>query len=433
VNYLESYDLLQSKIKDKSILCIEPGNNLQGFTFTGLNIIDSNLTSLHPTSEKSEFYGRHFDYIVIHGFTLRVIESVYNIINIKEFNLSCDTFIIDLLGEGSEVYSLLEYHNIDIVNYDKLKLISPLKDYKGLEEKYPEIQFYKYPFAGPRTFCSKYNHTIHLDYQRSINFTKINPTGQSIIPANIIIKGKQWSTTQKSKLFTCLNNQFKIHRSFLVNKLVTNNLTELGFVSNLTGDGGEVNFGIFDEVIRYKNYHLEIDNDIVEHRFTVNKMLSDSYIDIVTETTHDLLPFMTEKSVKPFYNLQIPIILGYTGIVSDLRELGFDVFDDIVNHDYDTFDYSQKIDVNTDPHTIYSLNNELIVKKVNFIVEELKRLSKLDFHQIYLDLKERLIHNQNLLYELTIEDNNLVEDYGRWIFGDNITFNKNDYIEKIYI
>lgn len=423
---LQHSDLLQSEIKDKSILCIEPGNNLQNFNFTGLNIQNSDLTELHPTSDVSEFVGKHYDFIIIHGFSLRAIDSYYQDVKIEDFNLSCNTFVIDLLGEGSEVYSLLEYHNIDIVKYDNIKILSPLNDYKGLEGKYPNIEFYKYPFAGPRTFCSMYNHTIHSDYQSSNN---------DISVANKIIVGKQWTDTPKTKLFTCLNNQFKIHRSFLVNRLVENNLSDFGFVSNITGRDEISNFNVYgcDDVVSYKNYHITIQNDNMNSRFTVNKVLSDSYIDVVTETAHDLLPFMTEKSVKPFYNLQIPIILGYSGIVNDLRDMGFDVFDDIVNHEYDTFDYLIHCDANTHSSLFYGLNNELIVKKVNFIVDELKRLSKLDFHRIYLDLKERLIHNQNLLYELTIEDNNLVEDYGRWIFGDNITFNKNDYIEKIYI
>jgi len=419
---LQLSDLLWSQIKDKSILLIEPGNNIQNFIFTGLNIHNSDLNKLHPTSDISEFSGKYFDFIVIHGFLLSNIDSYYEE-GIRNFDLSCDTFVIDLLGEGSEVHHVLKC-DIDIVRYNNIKIISPLKDYKGLEEKYPDIQFYKYPFAGPRTFCCKYNHTIHYDYQ---------VTNNNLSCANRIIVGKRWTDNPKTKLFTCLNNQFKLHRSFLVNKLVVNNLTDLGFVSNITGDDSEVTFNIFDDIIRYKNYHIKIENDTVGSRFTLNKTLSNTYIDIVTETTHDLLPFMTEKSVKPFYNLQLPMILGYTGIIKDMRDVGFDMFDDIVNHDYDTFDYAQRVDVNTDDNVLYSLNNELIVKKVNFIIEELKRLSKLDFHKIYLDLKERLIHNQNLLYELTIEDNNLVEDYGRWIFGDNITFNKNDYIEKIYI
>jgi len=416
-------DLIQSEIKDKSILCIEPGNNIQDFNFSGLNIQNSELYTLEPTDNQLEYNDRYFDYIVIHGYTLHKINDYYD--NISTLNLSCDTFVIDLLGEGANVDELLNHSNLSIVKFDNIKVLTPLYDYKGLDRKYPNIEFYKYPFAGPRVFCSKYNHMIHYDYQMSIN---------NISCANKIIVGKRWSDEIKDKTYTCLNNQNRHHRSLLVDGLVNSNLINNGYVSNIQGDDKKVSIDVYNRgMVEYTNHHLKIEDDDINDRFTLKGKLSNSYVDVVTETSHELLPFMTEKSVKPFYSLQLPIILGYTGIIKDLRDMGFDVFDDIIDHSYDTFDFSLDVDAYTDRHLYLKLNYELIIKKVNFIVDELKRLSKLDFHKIYLDLKERLIHNQNLLYELTIEDNNLVEDYGRWIFGDNITFNKNDYIEKIYI
>ena len=424
MKHLQHYDLLQSEIKDKSILCIEPGNNIQNFQFSGLNIINSKLYKLEPDGDNSEYKNKYFDYIIIHGYTLDKIKEHHP--NILELNLTCDVFVIDLLGEGGNVFDLLEYFNLQIVKSNKIKLLSPLKDYKGLEEKYSNVDFYKYPFAGPRVFCSKYNHMIHSDYQLTVN---------GISCANKIIIGKKWSDDKKDKLYTCLNNNHQHHRSILVDALVKDNLVDYGYVSNLKGDDEDIEIPVYgyDDMFRYTNHQIKIENDNILDRFTVKGKLSNTYIDVVTETSHGLMPFMTEKSVKPFYSLQLPIILGYTGIINDLREMGFDVFDDIIDHKYDTFDYSVSTDVNTKPSLYTKLNNELIIKKVNFIVEELKRLLKLDFYSIYLDLKERLIHNQNLLYKLTIEDNKLVEDYGRWIFGDNITFNKNDYIETIYI
>lgn len=424
MKHLEHHELLQSKIKDKSILCIEPGNNIQNYNFSGLNIQNSELYILEITDNDLEYKDKYFDYIIIHGYTLATISEQFNYIT--NLNLSCDTFIIDLLGEGSSVGELLDKFNLEIVKSNKTKILTPLWDYKGLEEKYSDIQFYKYPFAGPRVFCSKYNHMIHSDYQLMTN---------NVFCANKIIVGKKWSGAKKDKLYTCLNNNYQHHRSILIDELIKNSLIEYGYVSNLKGNDETIKIPVYGygDVFKYTNHYVKIEEDDFTSRFTINNKLSNTYIDIVTETSHGLMPFMTEKSVKPFYSLQLPIILGYTGIIQDLRDMGFDVFDDVIDHTYDTFDFSLDVDVYTDRNLYLKLNHELIIKKVNFIVNELKRLSKLDFHKIYLDLKERLIHNQNLLYELTIEDNDLVEDYGKWIFGDNITFNKNDYIEKIYI
>lgn len=45
--------------------------------------------------------------------------------------------------------------------------------------------------------------------------------------------------------------------------------------------------------------------------------------------------FITEKSFKAFAMLQIPIWLAVPGLVECVRNLGFDVFDDVVDHSYD--------------------------------------------------------------------------------------------------
>lgn len=64
--------------------------------------------------------------------------------------------------------------------------------------------------------------------------------------------------------------------------------------------------------------------------------------------------FFTEKSAKAFLMNQIPIFIAAPGMVQALRNLGFDVFDDIVDHNYDKEDN--------------------IVKRCDMVFAELKRL-----------------------------------------------------------
>ena len=45
--------------------------------------------------------------------------------------------------------------------------------------------------------------------------------------------------------------------------------------------------------------------------------------------------FITEKTFKCFGLRQIPIWFAVPGLVREIRKLGFDLFDDLVNHDYD--------------------------------------------------------------------------------------------------
>lgn len=67
--------------------------------------------------------------------------------------------------------------------------------------------------------------------------------------------------------------------------------------------------------------------------------------------------FFTEKSAKPFLTLQLPLFIAAPGYVNQLRKLGFDVFDDIINHEYDKEDY--------------------INKRCDMVFDELTRLTKL--------------------------------------------------------
>ena len=60
------------------------------------------------------------------------------------------------------------------------------------------------------------------------------------------------------------------------------------------------------------------------------------HVNIVTETQYDQRPgIITEKTIFALLAAQIPIVIGYRGIVQDCRELGFDMFTDIVDVSYD--------------------------------------------------------------------------------------------------
>lgn len=61
-----------------------------------------------------------------------------------------------------------------------------------------------------------------------------------------------------------------------------------------------------------------------------------SFVEIVSETMFSSISFMhTEKFLHSVYGCNFPIVLSSAGAVEDLRSLGFDMFDDIVDHSYD--------------------------------------------------------------------------------------------------
>lgn len=68
----------------------------------------------------------------------------------------------------------------------------------------------------------------------------------------------------------------------------------------------------------------------------LTKVYASCAVNIVTETQYDWAPgIITEKTIMAMLAEQIPVLIGYPGIVADCKELGFDMFDDVVNTSYD--------------------------------------------------------------------------------------------------
>jgi hypothetical protein len=69
----------------------------------------------------------------------------------------------------------------------------------------------------------------------------------------------------------------------------------------------------------------------------LRNLYRDSFVEIVSESVFSSPSFMfTEKTAHAFYGCNFPIMLAGCGAVAHLRELGLDVFDDVVNHSYDS-------------------------------------------------------------------------------------------------
>jgi hypothetical protein len=78
---------------------------------------------------------------------------------------------------------------------------------------------------------------------------------------------------------------------------------------------------------------------------------TDAYCNVVTESECEEwpysrninLPFITEKTHKPFMTKQIPLFLAARGHLKYLKELGFEVMEDLLPSEYDDMNTLQKI------------------------------------------------------------------------------------------
>ena len=106
-----------------------------------------------------------------------------------------------------------------------------------------------------------------------------------------------------------------------------------------------------------------------------------SYISITTETffennSKDLV--FSEKSFKPFYGFNIPLIIGQTTGLKYLKDLGFDLFEDLFEI--------------TPTHS-----KTEIFEQLNKNLEKIKKISKLELHTFYEKNLSRIYHNFDTL------------------------------------
>jgi hypothetical protein len=68
----------------------------------------------------------------------------------------------------------------------------------------------------------------------------------------------------------------------------------------------------------------------------LRNMYRNSFVEIVSESVFSSPSFMlTEKTAHAFYGCNFPIILSGCGAVAHLRDIGLDMFDDVIDHGYD--------------------------------------------------------------------------------------------------
>lgn len=212
--------------------------------------------------------------------------------------------------------------------------------------------------------------------------------------------------------FLSLNNSCRLHRVYLLTQLLDRNLPidNCSFLfSTGTPNGWKYNEDVFKSCLdslletniisnesynRTFKYNLPktLDYDNRESIFIHNE-LGDLYniiLNLVTENltgmssgdiSNDKIYTFTEKTIKPFMAKQIPLFFALPGHLNVLRELGFDLFDDLIDNSYDM-----------------EINH---VKRLDLILNELQRLMVIDLVEFKNKNKNRFDNNFKLLETLT--------------------------------
>lgn len=211
-----------------------------------------------------------------------------------------------------------------------------------------------------------WNHRLRELYNGKINLIEF-PTHSFDFVQLLMNRSSEWVNEVYNRTnkydFICLNGKARDHR---VN--VCNYLKQLSNPYKIT-------LG-WDDSYEHASY-CDYDFDNADNFIKLIDIYKGSNINIVNETLYDESHgIITEKTLDAFASLQLPIVIGYNGIISDIRDYGFDVFDDIIDHSYDNMNNDVRWKMAID------LNKHLLNGNYN-----------------YTDLMHRLKQNQEYLMD----------------------------------
>ena len=194
------------------------------------------------------------------------------------------------------------------------------------------------------------------------------------------------------KLFINYNNRPRIHRKIMMDLLVKNNLFDVGrnswnnLSTKISGTDivstWEYQTKYWNEVlINLDEYKSENKNYNEEHSDTM--LNPDALFSLVGETSMDV-PYVTEKTYRCFFFKQPFIAYGAKGQNKEIIKYGFKIFDDIIDYSFD--------------------DESNYIKRFEGLLEQLKKLEKLDYNELYEKMNSVLEHNQKRVYELLSKD-----------------------------
>ncbi len=372
-------------------------NEDKGFPLLRTETHYNNYGPLPITEDSLELFNiknadkeKTYDYLIIDGYDKNLVEcrdsQSYKNLKVKEV-------LISHPGEYTTPDDLEKFGywlTKNNIQYNKKKVVLSVDEY--IEEKHG-WEIFEYPFSALRFFCSSNNETF-------VPFGADNHT----------YMGAKFNPNPKPKVFNCLMNANRRGRFHLAKALLNSDILKYG-----TAHWNDYEWD--DEKLEtYGEHWIDSKYASPEDRFRFHPAHSENaYIEVQCEShIYQNSTFVTEKSSKCFMGLQFPFFFAQPNYYQYFRDWGFDMFDDIFNHSYDT------LPINTDEELHY---------KAKVFVKELKYATTLNLHKLYHINRDRLLYNQKRLFELVHIENDRDFALGKFIFGNNI--NKNRSLTKI--
>jgi hypothetical protein len=151
-----------------------------------------------------------------------------------------------------------------------------------------------------------------------------------------------WLNMPMTSAFTVLMRRASVSRCHLANRLLQQFDSRHMIMTLGTNPGTDPQQ--FRDIIKPHTYPIVV--DLVESPYPTNlihnhEIFYQAPVQLVIESSNEIDAdswnsiFITEKSYKVFSWHQFPVWYAVPGLVEKLREQGFDLFDDIIDHSYD--------------------------------------------------------------------------------------------------
>jgi hypothetical protein len=248
---------------------------------------------------------------------------------------------------------------IDVRIYDWLIILTHVdEDYKRdvdediepflkLENYY--VHMYSSVPSQPAIFCliEKYSN-FRYTHVPELLFTQLIDHHMEV---------QEFVSYNAKKVFCNLNNRYTIFREDIFQHM-RNNYSDISYLS-------------WNSDPYYKNFNEE--KYVIEYYKNYNYPVTGFIFDIFAETYLETFVGLTEKTTKGYLNGCIPVPFSTTGTMQLLKNLGFDIFEDIVDFSYEM-----------------ETNNQV---RMEFYYKEIDRLSNTDLN-ITKSLTDRFTYNR---------------------------------------
>jgi hypothetical protein len=206
----------------------------------------------------------------------------------------------------------------------------------------------KYGANSDRVVVTYWNHGLDTVYQGPVNIIEFSNHNYDLCHA-LRRRTAEWLPAMqhtRTQAWQCLNGRTCRHR-------------QRAYWALRDLPNGVVTYGN-ERPLNHWDYSCYRGTENDDNFIALSWLYGNTAVNIVTETEYDTAPgIVTEKTLMAFAAGQIPIVIGHPGIVQHCRELGFDMFDDLVNTSYDTLGNDVRVE------EAVRLNRDLIVGNRN--------------------------------------------------------------------